>query len=39
MLENNEDTIDCEECRYLRYESDINTMVCTSKGGCDRNGT
>ncbi len=26
--------IDCEECNYLKYESDIDTMVCISKSGC-----
>ena len=24
----------CEECKYLKYESDTDSMVCTAKGGC-----
>jgi len=31
-----DNNIDCEECTYLKYESDIDTQVCTSKGGCIR---
>jgi len=31
-----DDNIDCDECKYLKYESDIDTQVCISKGGCDR---
>ena len=26
--------VDCEECGYLKYESDIDTMICMSKNGC-----
>ncbi len=26
--------VDCEECNHLKYESDIDTMVCISKSGC-----
>ena len=28
---------DCDGCSYLKYESDIDTYVCTSKSGCDKN--
>lgn len=26
----------CEECKYLKYESDLDIMVCTFKSGCNR---
>ena len=26
--------VDCDECNYLKYESDIDTMICISKSGC-----
>ncbi len=26
--------VDCDECNCLKYESDIDTMVCISKSGC-----
>ncbi len=28
--------VDCEECPHLKYESDIDTMVCTRRLGCDK---
>ena len=28
--------VDCDECSCLKYESDIDTMVCISKSGCDK---
>ena len=28
--------IDCEGCEYLKYESDTNAYICTSKNGCIR---
>jgi len=27
---------ECDECIYLKYESDTNSMVCTSKNGCNK---
>ena len=29
-------SIDCEGCVYLKYESDTNAYICTSKSGCDK---
>ena len=28
--------VDCDGCKYLKYESDTDAYICTSKSGCDK---